>query len=254
MYTEIKLVGWRCCHIHDFHTKFHYSRCTIFSSEFDSKVQVDVVSAPLFHRFGLFYCCDQGKFLTPSISQRHSLSSLTAGFGWARQPMCLLDAASVIRPRFRVWLDSSEDAIKQKIDLQITLKFLPIIQIGYRMTIESEKIIFARLASLEDEVGVLRQNFTSVNRSYNEVLVSLKALTACASEAANRAADSASQAALSANKSARAAREAANNSVIFAAEAAAAAACAADAVRMSNEARDVVLESFLQQQNSNKAT
>ena len=122
------------------------------------------------------------------------------------------------------------------------------------MTIESEKIIFARLASLEDEVGVLRQNFTSVNRSYNEVLVSLKALTACASEAANRAADSASQAALSANKSARAAREAANNSVIFAAEAAAAAACAADAVRMSNEARDVVLESFLQQQNSNKAT
>ncbi len=197
--------------------------------------------------------------------------------------MCLLDAASVIRPRFRVWLDSSEDAIKQKIDLQITLKFLPIIQIGYRMTIESEKIIFARLASLEDEVGVLRQNFTSVNRSYNEVLVSLKALTACASEAANRAADSASQAALSANKSARAAREAANNSVIFAAEAAAAAACAAaatvyseesvalavaesaqatkrattsaaDAVRMSNEARDVVLESFLQQQNSNKAT
>ena len=197
--------------------------------------------------------------------------------------MCLLDAASVIRPRFRVWLDSSEDAIKQKIDLQITLKFLPIIQIGYRMTIESEKIIFARLASLEDEVGVLRQNFTSVNRSYNEVLVSLKALTACASEAANRAADSASQAALSANKSARAAREAANNSVIFSAEAAAAAACAAaatvyseesvalavaesaqatkrattsaaDAVRMSNEARDVVLESFLQQQNSNKAT
>ncbi|WP_394809237.1 hypothetical protein [Nitrosomonas sp.] len=144
------------------------------------------------------------------------------------------------------------------------------------MTIESEKIIFARLASLEDEVGVLRQNFTSVNRSYNEVLVSLKALTACASEAANRAADSASQAALSANKSARAAREAANNSVIFAAAAAAATVyseesvalavaesaqatkrattSAADAVRMSNEARDVVLESFLQQQNSNKAT
>jgi hypothetical protein len=98
------------------------------------------------------------------------------------------------------------------------------------MTTESEKIIFAKLSSIEDEMGLLRQNFALVNSRYGEVLVSLKTLTAFSSEAASRAAESASKASTAAHKAALAAKEACSHLLMVAAdEAAEAAAAAAEA-------------------------
>jgi hypothetical protein len=45
------------------------------------------------------------------------------------------------------------------------------------MTIESERIIFAKLASLEEKVIALRVGFTTVNKRYANVLASLKTST-----------------------------------------------------------------------------
>ena len=45
------------------------------------------------------------------------------------------------------------------------------------MSTESEKIIFAKLAVLEDEIGHLRRGYTITNKRYADVLTSLKSLT-----------------------------------------------------------------------------
>jgi hypothetical protein len=70
------------------------------------------------------------------------------------------------------------------------------------MSTESEKIIFAKLAVLEDEIGHLRRGYTITNKRYADVLTSLKSLTELSTEATQRAALSAQRAANAANKAA----------------------------------------------------
>lgn len=85
------------------------------------------------------------------------------------------------------------------------------------MSTESEKIIFAKLAVLEDEIGHLRRGYTITNKRYADVLTSLKSLTELSTEATQRAANAA-------NKAANTAKVAASQSIILAAEEAAEAA------------------------------
>jgi len=95
------------------------------------------------------------------------------------------------------------------------------------MSVESEKIIFAKLAGLEDEIKNLREGYLTINKRYSDVLISLKDLTSHSTEAAKRAAIAAEKAAFASRKAAGAAKEAAHHSIILAAEEAAEAAGAA---------------------------
>ena len=80
------------------------------------------------------------------------------------------------------------------------------------LSTETEKIIFAKLSTLEDELSALRQGFIVVNRKYSEVLTSLKKLSELTVEATHRASASACRAENAAKKAAETAKIAASQS------------------------------------------
>ena len=106
------------------------------------------------------------------------------------------------------------------------------------LSTETEKIIFAKLTTLEGELSALRQGFVVVNRKYSEVLTSLKKLSELSVEATQRASAAACRAESAARKAADTAKIAASQSILQAAEDAAAHAAAesAEATRRATEA------------------
>lgn len=92
------------------------------------------------------------------------------------------------------------------------------------MISDSEKKIFAKLATLETEITTLRDGYLVVNQRYSAALGTMKTLTALTLDAALRSATAAEKSALASKNAAAAAVAAASVPVIEAALSAAEAA------------------------------
>ena len=92
------------------------------------------------------------------------------------------------------------------------------------MTIDNEKLIYAKLAQMEADIAGLRDGYLIVNKRYTQTLESVKLLTQHTLEAAMRAALAAEKAALACKTATQAAIASANAAVVDATRAAAQAA------------------------------
>lgn len=94
----------------------------------------------------------------------------------------------------------------------------------FTMSIDSEKLIRAKIAQLEADMGSLRDGYMILNKRYTQTLGTMKELTQRALEAAIRCANAAEKAAMASKNAANAALSSASAKIIDATQAAAEAA------------------------------